>query len=100
MTTSCGWELGKWVCREEIPHEPLNFITKNPFTEEYNRNLAAEEAQNSADEATRNERLDDLVRRAVAQAILAGDCDRAKTIALSDGNLDLAQQAMSLCTPK
>ena len=36
---------------------------------------------------------------AVAKAIAEGRCDEAKKMALEWGDLDLAQQAVSLCTP-
>jgi hypothetical protein len=38
-------------------------------------------------------------KRTVAKAISEGRCDEAKKMALEWGDLNLAQQAVSLCTP-
>ena len=41
----------------------------------------------------------EVVRNQVSAAILAGNCEEAKRIAIAAGDLDLAEQALRLCAP-
>lgn len=45
-------------------------------------------------------RADQLLRSQVSTAVLEGRCDDAKTIALQASRIDLAEQALRICTPK
>jgi hypothetical protein len=38
--------------------------------------------------------------RRVGSLVATGDCDAAKNLALSEGDFDMAQRAVALCTPK
>ncbi|MFZ5685745.1 energy transducer TonB [Phenylobacterium sp.] len=40
------------------------------------------------------------LKASISQAILAGDCEKAKAVAVAAGQFDLAEQALRLCTPR
>lgn len=118
QTTSCGWEMGRWVCREQPgliappPAEPSHIYEDGMKAERraYEqqrqvsddievRRLGRQEAQRnqlqSAEDANRQQ-LHDMVGLAVAE----GRCDDAKSLALKYGDMDLAEQSMRLCVQK
>jgi len=45
-------------------------------------------------------RADQLLRSQVSTAVLDGRCEDAKTIALQASRIDMAEQALRICTPK
>jgi hypothetical protein len=97
QSTSCGWEFGRWVCRQENPaterrpaqrsRPQLNFATPNTtFRNTLDRDRARNEAQQQ-----------EALRQEVGKAIASGRCLDARDMALRAGDLILAQQVASLC---
>ena len=120
QVTKCGTEFSKWVCRTEQPRPRVDLFdvtrqaqentqrmmdaarpqpTPNP---EWQRAYSAP-ADNAATIAVAqsHERadLEAQRRQQVADAVLAGRCIEAKTLALTFGDLDLAEQSQRLCAP-
>ncbi len=106
QTTTCGEEFGKWVCRTQQPYSapPVNFpdysgsfaggfAAGQAIAAARAQRQAAADAQHDADFAA-------MVRGNVARLVREGDCEAAKKTALAANDLNLAQQAVSLCTPK
>lgn len=74
------------------------------------RDMEESKRQSERDSAEFQRQLDAIAREnrrqqyrqwllTIASAVKAGDCERAKGIALDQGRLDIADQAMRLCTP-
>lgn len=91
----CGWEFGKWVCRSKAA--PSSSIARHKFPdtgERFRRSYEAAQAMR----ADREQSEADMVRRQVGRLVANGDCDSARQVALSAGELDLAEQTARLCT--
>lgn len=63
------------------------------------RMRAARDAQFQAQAQMRAQEEARALNVAVGQAVAAGDCERARTLALSAGNFPLAGEAMQICVP-
>jgi hypothetical protein len=107
QTTTCGWELGRWVCRTRQP--PPNIVQQgqDAFDRAYERGqqmqrdreaaLQARAAAEQQEEAGRHEAHVQRVQQLVADAIREHRCADAKDLALQEGDLTLADQAQRLC---
>jgi hypothetical protein len=112
QTTTCGWEVGRWVCRTPQTQAGPNIVQQGldaqrqaydqqqRLYEDRQRAEASRRAQQAyqldAAEAENRERL----RSRVSQAVAEGRCEDAKQEALRYSDMDLAEQAARLCTPR
>lgn len=104
QTTTCGWELGKWVCRTDPPPPNIadfHFTDAGTAAAETIRRVQAARAARaqavSQDEADRHQAHMQWVHEQVATAIREHRCTDARAIALEASDLDLAEQAVRLC---
>lgn len=117
QTTTCGWELGKWVCRQR---PGVNFQAFDPYASmregqefadrliENQRRRQNEDAQirdahtQAVAQARQRQEAGEAAqaRRLIGKATADGHCDLAKQAALELGDFDLAEQVGRLCVPR
>lgn len=112
QTQSCGMELGRWVCRTTQPAPQAHPMTsyeqarqrsydqQMQFQRQRDAQAAAEQA--GIDQARgRAAQHDDAALMAnISAAVKDGRCEDAKTYALEANRLDLADQALRVCSTK
>lgn len=111
--TKCADELGKWTCRTQ-PSQPQPHYQSGVWSgveRGYDLGRAIREESAPAPEtapprregvlsqALREGRAE-VLKQSVITAIREGRCEDAKNLAIDGGDLDLADQALRLCTPR
>ena len=109
QTTTCGEEFGKWVCRQQRPANVDSYWFGAERQREAGEALGAaaggavasmrrreEEAAGRRLEEDRQARRDSF-RRRLGGLMGEGKCDEAKSVALTEGDFDLAREVVSLC---
>lgn len=111
QTTTCGSEMGKWVCRTAParPSAPYQGIfgsvregeesVTRLFDEQARRREAADVAARVAQEADDRDRAIAL-RQKAGQLVAAGRCPDARELALNHGDFDLTVEIEKVCSPK
>lgn len=100
--SSCGWENGRWVCRDVRPPAPVNPMDGvrqgQQFVDDLfrQRQAAQPPAYNPPPPVYED---DPAVRQAVGRLILAGECREAISTALRAGQIKLAVDARDFCEP-
>lgn len=101
-TTTCGPELGRWVCRTTPQQSGMGafFEGQERARQSVDSVLAARQANQDRAEAERREYFRRGLEQQVAAMVSNGQCEDAKRHALDNGDMALAEQAMRLCTPR
>jgi hypothetical protein len=109
QVTTCGEEIGKWVCRSRPAVQYPDFFANNQAAfdqalrsaqlgQQQRDARAAADRQTAQIASEEGRRLNaQHVRQMVGDQIAQGHCAYAKTLALQAGDLDLAEQAQRLC---
>lgn len=116
QTTSCGMELGRWVCHQQ---PGINWATVDPnaaFNQGYDsvdrvmrdieareraaqQNYLALQAQQGHEQQQQAVSDARSLRMAVGQFVIAGKCQEARNLALNSGELSLAGDVDRVCRP-
>lgn len=123
QTTTCGYELGKWVCRQDpqpnvtvdyglavtnpIEQQSRAYEFQQRMNEDRQRDAQAEAAINAQRQAAETSRLQNqkieefgATSKRVADLMDLGQCDAAVMAALHGGSPGLAQIAKDNCKSK
>ena len=99
--TSCRWSPdGRWVCKTQAPTEYVKPYTGSPMRQAFEAAELKSEAQSRDREAEFRAEAALIRRERVAAAVMAGDCEGAKRIALEGADIDLAAKAATICVAR
>lgn len=99
--TSCKWSFdGRWICETKAQTGGIRPYTGSPMRQAFEAAERKSEAQSRDREAEFRAEAALIRRERVAAAVMAGDCEGAKRIALEGADIDLAAKAATICVAR